>query len=88
MWLTACEHGDEVLSTASVVEFASHLAPKTVRGKLVAFPVLASTAFNIKHRFSPIDIYDFSRKWPGFANGWLSQQVTAKLLDLMVDDAD
>jgi predicted deacylase len=33
MWLTACEHGDEVLSTASVVEFASQLDSKTVRGK-------------------------------------------------------
>lgn len=88
LWLTACEHGDEVLSAASVVEFVAGLDPKTVRGKLIAFPVLASTAFNIKHRFSPIDSYDFSRAWPGFNNGWLSQQVAAQLLDLMVHDAD
>lgn len=88
MWLTACEHGDEVLAAASVVEFVSQLDPRKVRGKVVAFPVLASSAFNIKHRFSPVDSYDFSRAWPGFSNGWLSQQVTARLLDLMVDDAD
>jgi len=88
LWLTACEHGDEVLSAASVVEFVSRLQPNTMKGKLVAFPVLASTAFNIKHRFSPIDSYDFSRAWPGFRNGWLAQQVAAQLLDLMVDDAD
>jgi predicted deacylase len=88
LWLTACEHGDEVLSTASVVEFVAGLDPTKMRGKLVALPVLASTAFNIKHRFSPIDSYDFSRAWPGFRNGWLSQQVAAQLLDLMVEDAD
>jgi predicted deacylase len=88
LWLTAAEHGDEVLSTASVIEFVASLDPKTVRGKLVAFPVLASTAFNIKHRFSPIDSYDFSRAWPGFRNGWLAQQVAAQLLSLMVEDAD
>jgi len=88
LWLTACEHGDEVLSAASVVEFVARLDPRRMRGKLVAFPVLASTGFNIKHRFSPIDSYDFSRAWPGFRNGWLSQQVAAQLLDLMVEEAD
>jgi predicted deacylase len=88
LWFTACEHGDEVLSAASVVEFVSQLDPRKVRGKVVAFPVLASTAFNIKHRFSPIDSYDFSRAWPGFKNGWLAQQVAARLMELIVDDAD
>ncbi|MCI4371350.1 MAG: succinylglutamate desuccinylase/aspartoacylase family protein [Thermoplasmata archaeon] len=88
LWLTAAEHGDEVLSTASIVEFVAGLDPKQVRGKLIAFPALCSTAFNIKHRFSPIDSYDFSRAWPGFRNGWLAQQVAAQLLALMVEDAD
>jgi len=55
---------------------------------VVAFPVLASTAFNIKHRFSPIDSYDFSRAWPGFKNGWLAQQVAAHLFELMVEHAN
>jgi uncharacterized protein len=88
LWLTACEHGDEVLAAASVVEFMSTLDPKKVKGQVAAFPVLASTAFNIKHRFSPIDSYDFSRAWPGFKNGWLAEQVTAHLFELMVDHAD
>ncbi|MCI4371688.1 MAG: succinylglutamate desuccinylase/aspartoacylase family protein, partial [Thermoplasmata archaeon] len=52
LWITACEHGDEVLSAASVVEFASGLDPEEVSGTLVAFPVLDSTAFNLKKRFS------------------------------------
>lgn len=88
LWITACEHGDEVLAAASVVEFVSRLDPKKVSGQLVAFPVLDSTAFNIKRRFSPIDSYDFSRAWPGFKNGWLAQQVAARLFELMVEHAD
>ncbi len=88
LWLTACEHGDEVLSAAAVVEFVSQLDPKKVKGQVVAFPVLNTTAFNIKRRFSPIDSYDFSRAWPGFRNGWLAQQVAAQLLQLLVDHAD
>jgi len=88
LWLTGCEHGDEVLAAASVVEFMSTLDERKVKGQVVAFPVLASTAFNIKHRFSPIDSYDFSRAWPGFRNGWLSQQVAAQLFELMVEHAD
>jgi predicted deacylase len=88
LWITACEHGDEYLSAASVVEFISRLDPKMVSGQVVAFPVLDSTAFNIKRRFSPIDSYDFSRAWPGFKNGWLAQQVAARLFELMVEHAD
>jgi len=88
LWITACEHGDEYLSAASVVEFISQLDPKKVSGQVVAFPVLDSTAFNIKRRFSPIDSYDFSRAWPGFKNGWLAQQVAARLFELMVEHAD
>lgn len=87
LWLTACEHGDEVLAAASVVEFMSTLDPKKVKGQVVAFPVLASTGFNIKKRFSPIDSFDFSRAWPGFANGALSQQVASRLFELMVEHA-
>ncbi|MGA3021811.1 MAG: succinylglutamate desuccinylase/aspartoacylase family protein [Thermoplasmata archaeon] len=88
LWLTACEHGDEVLAAASVVEFVAGLDPKEVRGQVAAFPVLASTAFNIRHRFSPIDSYDFSRAWPGFKNGWLSEQVASRLFDTMGEHAN
>ena len=83
LWITACEHGDEVLSASAVVEFMSSLDPSRVKGQVVAFPVLDSTAFNIKRRFSPIDSYDFSRAWPGFKNGWLAQQVAARMFELM-----
>jgi len=88
LWITACEHGDEVLAAASVVEFVNQVKPKEMNGQLIAFPVLDSTAFNIKRRFSPIDSYDFSRAWPGFENGWLAQQVAAQLFELMVENAD
>ena len=88
LWIMACEHGDEVLAAASVIEFMNQVNPKEVNGQLLAFPVLDSTAFNIKRRFSPIDSYDFSRAWPGFKNGWLAQQVAARLFELMVDNAD
>lgn len=88
LWITACEHGDEVLSASAVVEFMSRLDPSKVKGQVVAFPVLDSTAFNIKRRFSPIDSYDFSRAWPGFKNGWLAQQVAARMFELMKAHAD
>ena len=88
LWIVAGEHGDEVLGSAAVVEFVSGLDPKLLAGRVVAFPSLDSTAFNIRHRFSPIDNFDFSRTWPGFRNGWLAQQVAAKFFDLMAQSAD
>jgi uncharacterized protein len=88
LWLTACEHGDEVLAAASVIEFMAGLDPRKVKGQVVAFPVIASPAFNIKYRYSPGDSFDFSRAWPGFANGALAQHVASILMELMVEQAD
>jgi len=88
LWITGCEHGDETLATATIIEFMSGLDPTKLKGSMVAMPVLDSTAFNVKRRFSPIDSYDFSRAYPGFKNGWLAQQVTYKLTELMSENAD
>ena len=88
LWITGCEHGDETLATATIIEFMSQLDPRKMKGTVVALPVLDSTAFNVKRRFSPIDSYDFSRAWPGFKNGWLAQQVTYKLTELLTERAE
>jgi uncharacterized protein len=88
LWITGCEHGDETLAAATIIEFMSGLDPSKMKGSIVAMPVLDTTAFNVKRRFSPIDSYDFSRAYPGFPNGWLAQQVTYKLMELMRENAD
>lgn len=88
LWITGCEHGDETLATASIIEFISRVNPRRLKGRIVALPVLDSTAFNVKRRFSPIDSYDFSRAYPGFKNGWLAQQVAYKIMELVVENAD
>jgi predicted deacylase len=88
LWITGCEHGDETLATATIIEFMARLDPRKLKGTVVALPVLDSTAFNVKRRFSPIDSYDFSRAYPGFKNGWLAQQVTYKVSKLMMENAD
>lgn len=88
LWITGCEHGDETLATAAIIEFMSRLDARKLKGTVVAFPVLASTAFNVKRRYSPIDSYDLSRAYPGFANGWLAEQVTHKLVGTMTESAD
>lgn len=88
LWITGCEHGDETLATATVIEFMSRLDPTELSGRVVALPVLDSTGFNVKMRFSPIDHIDFSRAYPGMANGWLAQQVTHRVMELMIPSAN
>ena len=88
LWITGCEHGDETLAAATIIMFMSGLDPKKLKGTVVALPVLDSTAFNVKRRFSPIDSIDFSRAYPGFKNGWLAQQVTYRISELMSENAD
>jgi len=88
LWITGCEHGDETLATATIIEFMSRLDPRKLKGSVVAFPVLDTTAFNVKRRYSPIDSYDLSRAYPGFENGWLAQQVTHRFISLMSESAE
>lgn len=88
LWITGCEHGDETLATAGIIEFMSQLNPRRLRGTVVAVPVLDSTAFNVKRRYSLIDSYDLSRAYPGFANGWLAEQVTHKVMEILLESAD
>jgi hypothetical protein len=88
LWVTACEHGDEMLATATLIEFVRQLDPSKVRGTIVILPVMNSTAFNVKLRYSPLDHFNMALGWPGIANGWLSQQITHKLFGLMSKQAD
>ena len=88
LWITGCEHGDETLAAATIIEFMSGLDPSEISGQVVALPVLNSTAFNMRRRFSLLDSMDLSRAYPGFKNGWLAQQITARVSELMVDSAD
>lgn len=88
LWVIACEHGDEMLATATLIEFVRQIDPKKVRGSVVVLPVLNSTAFNVKLRYSPLDYYNMALGWPGIENGWLSQQITHKVFGLMSKQAD
>ncbi len=87
LWITGCEHGDETLATATIIEFMARLDPRKLKGTIIAMPVLDSTAFNVKRRYSPIDSYDLSRAYPGFPNGWLAEQVTNKVTGLISERA-
>lgn len=88
LWVIGCEHGDEMLATATLIEFVSQVNPSNVRGSIVVLPVLNSTAFNVKLRYSPLDHYNMALGWPGIENGWLSQQIAHKVFGLMSVQAD
>ena len=88
LWITGCEHGEESLAAAAIIEFMTYLEPSKLKGSVVAFPVINSTAFNVKQRYSPIDSFDLSRAYPGFENGWLAQQIAYKFIGLLAESAE
>lgn len=88
LWVMGCEHGDEMLATATLIEFVAQLEPEGIRGSVVVLPVLNSTAFNVKQRYSPLDHFNFALGWPGIENGWLSQQIAYKLFGMITEQAD
>lgn len=78
LWLHGCVHGNEYCGTYVIHEFLSTLDPKSLKGAVVAVPVLNVTAFQNERRMSPFEGYnggDLNRQFPGDPGGTFTQQM-------------
>lgn len=77
-WMHGCVHGNEYCGTFIIHELIRGLDPATLKGTVVALPILNITAFETRQRMSPFEGYnggDLNRCFPGQANGPLTQQM-------------
>lgn len=91
MWMHGCVHGNEYCGTFIIHEFVAGLDPKTLKGTVVAIPVLNVTAFQTKRRMSPFEGYnggDMNRQFPGTPGGTLTQQMAYSLYEPLKKYAD
>ena len=74
VWIDAAIHGDEVVGVEVVRQVMSRLSPKTLRGTLIAVPIVNVFGFIGGDRYLP-DRRDLNRSFPGSARGSLAARI-------------
>lgn len=78
VWLHGCVHGNEYCGAFIIHRFLRSLDPATLRGTVVALPILNITGFQRNQRMSPFEGYnggDLNRCFPGKPDGTLTEQL-------------
>ena len=68
-------HGAEIIGTIAILNFVNNINPKTLRGNIIAVPVVNRVGFALGERGSRVDNKDISRLFPGNPNGSVSDQI-------------
>ena len=74
VWVNAAIHGDEVVGVEVIRQVMSKLSPKTLRGTLVAVPIVNVFGFTSGDRYLP-DRRDLNRSFPGSPRGSLASRI-------------
>lgn len=79
VWVDAAVHGDEAVGVEVVRQVLAGLDPKTLRGTLIAVPIVNVLGFMSGSRYLP-DRRDLNRSFPGSPKG----SMAARLANLLV----
>lgn len=87
VWVNAAIHGDEVLGVEVIRQAVATLSPRTLRGTLVAVPVVNVLGFMTGDRYLP-DRRDLNRSFPGSARGSLASRIAHLFMTEVVDKCE
>lgn len=88
MWLQGAIHGEEYGGAATLVQLMHELDLATLRGTVIALPVVNPTAFNERKRVASLDGVNMNRVFPPVPTGTFSFQVGAAIAEAMLAYAD
>lgn len=75
-------HGDELTGHASVWKLVEYLEGKDVRGTITIMPGMNPEGLNYNIRGIPEAGVDLNRLYPGKANGYIAERLTAKIWEI------
>ena len=87
VWVDAAIHGDEVVGVAVVRRVLADLSPKTLRGTLVAVPIVNVHGFINGDRYLP-DRRDLNRSFPGSPRGSLASRIAHLMMTEIVSKCE
>jgi predicted deacylase len=83
LWMNAATHGDEVVGVEVIREVLATVSPKTLRGTVIAVPILNVLGFMSGDRYLP-DRRDLNRSFPGSARGSLAGRLAHLFMEEVV----
>ncbi|WP_182378805.1 succinylglutamate desuccinylase/aspartoacylase family protein [Nocardioides sp. WS12] len=87
VWVNAAIHGDEVLGVEVIRRALAPLSAKTLRGTLLAVPVVNVLGFMTGDRYLP-DRRDLNRSFPGSSRGSLASRIAHLFMTEVVSKCD
>ncbi len=83
VWIDAAIHGDEAVGVEVVRQVLAELDPRTLRGTLIAVPIVNVLGFMTGSRYLP-DRRDLNRSFPGSARGSLAGRIAHLMMTEVV----
>ena len=83
VWVDAAIHGDEAVGVEVVRQVLADLDPRTLRGTLIAIPIVNVLGFMTGSRYLP-DRRDLNRSFPGSARGSLAGRIAHLMMTEVV----
>lgn len=83
VWVNAATHGDEIVGVEVIRRVLAELSPKTMRGTLIAVPVVNVLGVMSGERYLP-DRRDLNRSFPGSARGSLASRIAHLMMTEVV----
>lgn len=83
VWLSSSIHGDEICGVEIIRRVLEHVDPRTLRGTLIALPVVNVHGFNTRDRYLP-DRRDLNRAFPGSPRGSMAAQIAHLIITEIV----
>jgi predicted deacylase len=87
VWIDAAIHGDEAVGVEVVRQVLAEIDPKTLRGTLIAVPIVNVLGFMTGDRYLP-DRRDLNRSFPGSARGSLASRIAHLMMTEVVAKCD
>ncbi len=84
IWINAAIHGDEAVGVEVIRQVLAELDPKTLRGTVIAIPIVNVLGFMNASRYLP-DRRDLNRSFPGSARGSLAGRIAHLMMTEVVD---
>jgi predicted deacylase len=84
IWLSAAIHGDELNGIQIIRRVIKELDAKTLRGAVIAVPIVNPLGFIIQSRYLP-DRRDLNRSFPGSARGSTAARLAHLFMEQVVD---
>ncbi len=90
LWLNGATHGDEPEGPFSIFMALSEIDPATLKGTVVAVPVMNVEAFTAGKRGDPLDMFshDMNRVYPGKRGGYPTERAANAHWNAMKDSCD